>query len=511
MMRRLAHVMLALLWLAAMLGGGRPVGAAAPPCGVSPILAGCAVFPEDNIWNVPVDALPVHARSNAYGASIGADEPVHPDFGSGLWEGGPIGIPFCVVPGNQPKVEVSFYYPDESDLGPYPIPPDAPIEGGADSDGDRHILVLDRDHCILYEVYDAWPREDGSWECGSGAIYDLRSNALRPDTWTSADAAGLPILPGLVRYDEVAAGEITHAIRVTAPRTQRAYVWPARHYASSSTDPNLPPMGQRFRLKAGFDISGYSAEVQVILRAMKKYGVILADNGAPWYISGAPDERWDNDALHALHNVSGSDFEAVDCSSLMLDPDSAQAACQASGERLYLPLAQGWNLVSLSLAPAQTDPAAALSSIAGRYAAAYAYDAANAADPWKLYAPGAPAYANDLTRLDERMGWWVKAAAPVTLTLRGEAPISTTIALRAGWNLAGYPCQSARPVAEALASIAAQVQAVYTYDPLHPADPWRLYDPDAPPASWTLTQMQPGKGYWIEVDRACQWVVAGSS
>jgi hypothetical protein len=222
-------------------------------------------------------------------------------------------------------VSVTFGYDDESDPGPYPIPPDVPIEGGPSSNGDRHVLVLDRGHCILYEMYDAWPQPDGSWEAGSGAVFDLNAYDLRPAGWTSADAAGLPILPGLVRYDEVASGEIRHAIRFTAPQTRRAYVWPARHYASSLTGLQYPPMGQRFRLKTGFDMSGFSPEVQVILQAMKTYGIILADNGSSWFISGAPDERWDNDVLHELGQVHGSDFEAVDVSSLMIDPNSGQA------------------------------------------------------------------------------------------------------------------------------------------------------------------------------------------
>jgi hypothetical protein len=218
-----------------------------------------------------------------------------------------------------------FDYEDESDPGPYPIPPDAPIEGGSDCDGDRHILIVDRDNCRLYEIYSAYPETDGSWSAGSGAIFDLTSNLLRPDTWTSADAAGLPILPGLVRYEEVASGEIKHAIRFTAPETRRAYVWPARHYASSRTDTRYPPMGQRFRLKSPFNDSGFSPEVRVILDALKRYGMILADNGGSWFISGVPDERWDNDVLREIRQVHGSDFEAVDVSSLMVDPDSGQA------------------------------------------------------------------------------------------------------------------------------------------------------------------------------------------
>ena len=244
----------------------------------------------------------------------------HPDFGSGLWEGNKIGIPYVVVPGTQSKKEVVFEYADESDPGPYPIPDDPPIEGGSD----HHILIIDQDAKMLYELYAAELQPDGSWYAGSGAIFDLNGYALRPNTWTSADAAGLAILPGLVRYEEVVAGEITHAIRFTTPSTQRAYVWPARHYASSITDPAYPPMGQRFRLKASFDTSGYPPQAKIVLNALKKYGMMLADNGGALYLSGVPDERWDNDDLHTLSQVKGSDFEAVDSSSLMIDPDSGQ-------------------------------------------------------------------------------------------------------------------------------------------------------------------------------------------
>ncbi len=295
-----------------------------PPSAPSPQVAGCDVFPADNVWNTPIDTLPVDANSDAYVATIGAGEYLHADFGSGTWDGGPIGIPYIDVPGTLPRVTVTFDYDDESDPGPYPIPPDAPIEGGPDSGGDRHVLVVDRDNCILYELYAAYPQPDGSWDAGSGAIFDLNSHALRPDGWTSADAAGLPILPGLIRYDEVTAGEIQHAIRFTVEETRRDYVWPARHYASPHTEMQYPPMGQRFRLRADFDVSGFSPDAQVILQALKTYGMILADNGSPWFISGVPDERWDNDVLHELHQVHGSDFEAVDESSLMIDPDSGQ-------------------------------------------------------------------------------------------------------------------------------------------------------------------------------------------
>ena len=289
-----------------------------------PKIGACPVFPANNVWNAPVDQLPVDANSAQYVVTIGATKPAHPDFGSGLYEGAPIGIPFVTVPGSQPKVNVTFHYDDESDHGGYPIPPNAPIEGGSGSTGDRHVLVIDQDNCILYELYDAHPQTDGSWHAGSGAIFDLKSNALRPAGWTSADAAGLPIFPGLMRYDEVATGEILHAIRFTVPETRNTYIWPGRHEASDLTGMNYPPMGQRFRLKASVDISGFPPDVQVILRALKRYGMILADNGSSWYLSGAPDDRWDNDTLHTLSELQGSDFEAVDESSLMVQADSAQ-------------------------------------------------------------------------------------------------------------------------------------------------------------------------------------------
>ena len=289
-------------------------------------IKGCPVLPADNIWNAAVDTMPVVPNSDLYVDTIGADVGLHPDFGAGLLEGtsSPIGIPFVDVPASQPGVEVTFEYADESDPGPYPIPTDAPIEGGPDGDGDRHVLVLERDNCKLYELFDAHPQDDGSWKAVGGAIYDLNSHDLRPDGWTSADAAGLPVLPGLVRYEEVAAGEILHALRFTVPATRRAYVWPARHRASTRTEERFPPMGQRFRLKADFDMSGFSPQVRVILRALQKYGMMLADNGSPWYLSGAPDDRWDNDVLRELRGVKGADFEAVDVSSLQLNPDSGQ-------------------------------------------------------------------------------------------------------------------------------------------------------------------------------------------
>ncbi|MCB1245848.1 MAG: hypothetical protein KDB69_01120 [Acidimicrobiia bacterium] len=286
----------------------------------------CTILPPDNIWNRRIDSLPVHPRSADYINRIGSGSTLHADFGSGVWPPGsdsPIGIPVVEVPAWQPKVAIHYTaYGDESDPGPFPIPSDAPIEGGPSGTGDRHVIALDRTNCMLYELFSAYPNGDGSWSAASGASYNLRSNALRPAGWTSADAAGLPILPGLVRYDEVASGEILHAIRFTAPQTQKAYVWPATHHASSITNTSYPPMGQRFRLKADFDISTYPADVQVILTAFKRYGLILADNGSSWYISGQPDDRWNNAALHAWDDIPGSAFEAVDVSSLMVDPGS---------------------------------------------------------------------------------------------------------------------------------------------------------------------------------------------
>ena len=283
-----------------------------------PTIANCPMFPANNYWNARVDSLPTHPQSAAWVESIGAAEAFHMDFGSGEWDGGPIGIPYNIVAGSAvPKFEPEFYYPDESDAGPYPLPDDPNIEFGSD----HHIIVVDTETCTLYEIFDA-SFADGQWFGGGGAIFDLHSNALRPDTWTSADAAGLPILPGLVRYDEILAGEINHALRFTVEDTA-GYIWPARHLTADAQD-GIPPMGARFRLKADYDISSFPNEVQIILQAMKTYGIILADNGSNWYISGAPDERWDNDMLHLLDVLIGDDFEAVDTSVLMVDINSGE-------------------------------------------------------------------------------------------------------------------------------------------------------------------------------------------
>ncbi len=305
----LAFVMFAVLLMA-------PLAEASP----LPAAPNCPMFPANSFWHAEVSSLPLHPKSNTYVTSIGSGAHVHADFGAGLWDGGPIGIPYNVVGADQSTSTVQFDYDDESDHVPYPIPSDPLIEGGPSSGGDRHILIVDSARCHLYELYNAY-QNNGSWTAGSGATWDLNSNALRPDTWTSGDAAGLAILPGLVRYDEVAAGHIDHAIRVTVPASDRMHLWPARHDAGSANS-NLPPMGLRIRLKASFNVAGYPHDDQVILEAMKTYGLIVADNGSPWYISGVPDERWDNDALHQLGNVKGTDFEAVDASSLELDPNS---------------------------------------------------------------------------------------------------------------------------------------------------------------------------------------------
>lgn len=267
------------------------------------MVAGCPVFPASSPWNEDVSKLPVDARSAQYVRSIGLAARLHPDFASRTY-----GIPFKVVARTQKRVPIHFTdYADESDRGPYPVPLTAPVEGGSD----RHVIVLQRGTCRLFELYGAQRTQNG-WSAASGATYDLRSNRLRPKGWTSADAAGLPIFPGLARADEVVGrGKITHALRVTVPRTQKGFIAPARHYASSDSDPSLPPMGLRLRLKSEFSLRGFKGQALVVLNALKKYGLIVADNGSPWYISGAPDRRWNDDDLHALGQVPGSAFEAV--------------------------------------------------------------------------------------------------------------------------------------------------------------------------------------------------------
>lgn len=287
-------------------------------------LGGCEVAAPGSIWRTRVDHLPVLAASAAYVASIGSGAHVHADFGSGTWDGGPIGIPVTVAAPGTPAVHVGFDYADESDRGPYRIPAAARIEGGPRADGDRHVIAVDTTTCRDYELWDARPQADGSWHAGSGAVFSLGSHTLRPDGWTSADAAGLPVLPGLARYDEVSRGVIDHALRITVPRSQAAHLWPARHDAGSS-DRDLPPMGLRLRLKSGVDLSRLPPQARVIAQTLKTYGAIVADNGSAWYVSGTPDSRWDNDQLQRLGILSGADFEAVDVSSLRMSATSDAA------------------------------------------------------------------------------------------------------------------------------------------------------------------------------------------
>jgi hypothetical protein len=271
----------------------------------------CPVFPASNAWNQRVDKLRVASDSAAIIDSIGASTGLHADFGSGLWDGSPIGIPFDVVTRRTPRSRVSFEYSDESDHVGYPIPKHVHIEGGSD----HHALLLDRDACRLYEL-GGLQRQGGRWSAWAGATWNLRSNRVRPAGWTSADAAGLPIFPGLARWDEAKRGAIDHALRFTVSRTRRAFIYPARHYASSLTDPSLPPMGLRVRLKASFDVRPFPRQARIVLTALKRYGMIVADNGSDWYISGAPSPGWSNDQLHTLGRVTGSDFEVVDTSKL---------------------------------------------------------------------------------------------------------------------------------------------------------------------------------------------------
>jgi len=313
---RLALVLAGAVLLGASLAGAgfalafaSPSGrasAAAASAAAGPHEYSCPILPASNPLNQDISHLPVDSNSASYIASIGAGTHLHADFGSNP----SYGIPYAVVAAGQPKVPIRFTeFGEESDPGPYPIPPNAPVEGAGEA-GDRHVLVLQRGSCRLYELYSA-RRHGGGWEAGSGAVFNLRSNALRPEGWTSADAAGLPIFPLLARYPEVRAGQIDHALRVTVQRTQRGYIHPATHLASTSTDPSLPPMGLRLRLKSSFSLAGYHGEALVVLRALKRFGLIVADNGSSWYITGAPDPRWSDEDLNQLKTVPGSAFEAV--------------------------------------------------------------------------------------------------------------------------------------------------------------------------------------------------------
>jgi hypothetical protein len=312
--RRLGRLGVAAIAVAGLVGGAAPLGApprsaiAAAPAPPAPTFFGCPVFPATNVWNKRIDKLPAKSNSAALIKAIGWDRPLHPDFSNGGW----YGIPYNVVGASTPRSSVAFDYDDESDHVPYPIPSTPNIERGSD----RHLLMFDRDGCRLYELFAAWKTTSG-WTAGSGATWNLRSNAVRPAGWTSADAAGLPIFPGLVRYPEVANGVIAHAIRFTAPRTCGGWIYPARHEAGSGSCGVYPPMGLRVRLKRSVDISGFGPQSRVILQALKDYGMILADNGSPWYITGAPNLGWDDDDLHDLHAIRGSDFVVVDTSGFL--------------------------------------------------------------------------------------------------------------------------------------------------------------------------------------------------
>jgi hypothetical protein len=285
----------------------------------APEIAGCPVFPADNIWNTRIDDLPKDPRSDTYIDTMGVTERLHADFGPEN------GIPITVLTADAPPAKVKFKYDEESDHVAYPIPWGVAIEGGPNAPGDRHIIVVDPKNCMLYEWWRSYQNPDTSWSAGAGMRMDLRSNALRQAGWTSADAAGLAILPGLARYDEVASGEIRHALRFTLPKSQHAYVWPARHQASADKNPDQLPMGLRLRLRADFDVSKYPPCDRVILTALKRYGMILADNGSAIFISGEPNSHWDSGDLHQLRNVMGQDFEVVDESGLQVEPDSAAA------------------------------------------------------------------------------------------------------------------------------------------------------------------------------------------
>lgn len=285
---------------------------------------GCPMFPANNVWNTPITNLPVDAHSAAWLAAMSsASTNLHPDFGPSGDPTNPYGIPFVVVSPSQPLVHVSFQYASESDAGPYPFAASTPIEGGPAASGDRHAIMVNPATCTLYELYDARYSPTHS-TAGSGAIWKLRSNALRPASYTSADAAGLPILPGLLSYAEVRSGSVTHAIRMTAEVTDTSYLWPARHEAGARSDPNLPPMGARFRLKADFKISGYSKQARVVLKAMQRYGLILADNGSNWYFQGVA-EAWPNALIEELKSIPASAFQAVDEASLEISPNSGRA------------------------------------------------------------------------------------------------------------------------------------------------------------------------------------------
>jgi hypothetical protein len=385
------------------------------------------VFPPDNPWNVDISNLPVHANSANYVASIGTGLSLHPDFGT-VYGGEPWGIPFDVVPGTQAKVAITFVaYPTESDPGPYPMPPDCPIEGGSQlsNTGDRHALVIDKDHHLLYELDNAFLNSDGSWTADGGAMFNLDSNALRPAGWTSADAAGLPIFAGLARYDEVAAGAIRHAIRFAVTNSQKAYIYPARHDASSNTSTSLPPMGLRFRLKASFDTSGLTPQALIVATTLKRYGMMVADNGGNWFIGGAPDPGWNDADINNLKSIHGSDFEVVDTS--MMDPSTNTVPPTVP---TGLAVSGGVNQATLSWNPS-----------AASYLLGYnVFTAAAASGPWSL-ASAAPIGTTSctLTGLSGGATMWFAVTAEDFATNQSaqSAPASAMIAGGATTTAAG--------------------------------------------------------------------------
>ncbi len=325
--------------------------------GLGASLNGFLPFPADNLWNKDISSSPVDTNSTAIINFIGSSIGLHPDFGAGQYNGSTIGIPYTVVGASQPLIPINFTaYGDESDAGPMPIPLSAPIEGYPNpGSGDRHVLVLDNSNCFLYELYSSYPQST-AWNAASAAVWDLLADEQRPYTWTSADAAGLPIFPGLVRYDEVAAGSINHAIRFTVQSSSAGFTPPASHWASNSSNANAPPMGMRLRLKSSFDVSSFSSPNQVILNAMKKYGLIVADNGSSMYISGAPDDRWSNDDLHNLGSVTASDFEVIQISPLYTaanvptgpSPQITQFTSSATSVAAGTPVTLSWQVSGAS-------------------------------------------------------------------------------------------------------------------------------------------------------------------
>lgn len=489
-----------------------PAGTAAVP-----VIDGVAIFPGDDIWNVPVDGLPTDPHSADYVATIGSTAHLHPDFGAGLWEGYPMGIPFNIVSSSQPGKTVVFEYSSESDPGPYPVPDNPLMERGPD----YHVLILDRDNGILYELYAAEKQPDGSWHAGSGAVFRLGDYTLRPAGWTSADAAGLPILPGLVRYEEVNAGEITHAIRFTAPQTRRAYVWPARHYASTITDTRYPPMGQRFRLRASFDTTGYPPQAKVILDALKKYGMILADNGGAWFITGVPDNRWSNEDLHTLSQLKGSDFEAVDSSSLMIDPNSGRArvdypvpttstspAPTATGtpapvvptitptvlptngpDYSSIQLERGWNFISVPKKLATgSNTAAIFRDVDTGGHSVFQYD--GSAQNFVALTLSSP--------LQPLFGIWIFANTPVRIPLQFDNnPLQSPPArqLDSGWNSIGFTGISPASARNTLLSVREDWATLMGFNASG-----QLYDNtifNDPEGGSDLQILYPLKGYWI--------------